>query len=144
MAEAPRPRPIEYYNPRGLILGICFVWGIAVGFLLFYMAPPKVIPTQGSGKQEGETTAAPTQTTGRDEQILPPIADVQVAPATVRPRLESMILESPPPILTPEGGLTGRTAPPLAPRPAGGSDSPRRTPDAQPFIAPPPIPDLPP
>ena len=147
MAEAPRPRPVEYYNPRPLILGICFFWGIAMGFCLFYFAPPKQMGGPESGpKPEDILTPAPASPGVRRNEGIPDIATVTPAPETVqekRPSLETMELEPPTPILSTEGGLTGRTAHPLRPsgeRSVSSPSQPVRRPQ-QPAALPP-IPEL--
>ncbi len=152
MADAPRPRPVEYYNPRPLILGICFFWGIAIGFCLFYFSPPKQMIGAGqkNGAQEDVLPQATMSEIERRRLDTPDIADV--APAieavqTNRLRIETMELEPPAPVLTTEGGLSGRTAHAL--RQPGSQQytgqsvtqpPPSRPP--QPMMAPPPIPEL--
>lgn len=145
MAEAARPRPVEYYNPRPLILGICFFWGVAMGFCLFYFAPPKQMTDQNQNRGE---EVAPARTTmseiERRRLDTPNIAEVAPAPepaASQRPRMETFELEPPAPALSTEGGLTGRTAPALTPQPnAVAQPQQRRRP--QQALTPPPIPDL--
>lgn len=115
MAEAPRPRPVEVYNPRPLILGICFFWGIAMGFCLFYFAPPKQMGGQGDDGKENVLVPTPTSDLEtRRRENTPDIAPVLATPETLqqanRLKIETMEMDPPAPILTTEGGLTGRTA----------------------------------
>ncbi len=115
MAETPRPKPVEYYNPRPLILGVCFFWGVAMGFCLFYFSPPKQIADPGYGREQTEVVLPknPASDLERRRSGTPDIAPVTPAPKSVvpaRPRLESMEIDPPTPSLTTEGGLTGRTA----------------------------------
>lgn len=144
MAEAPRPRQVEYYNPRGLILGVCFFWGVAMGFLLFYFAPPKALPQPPPPPPPPPVSSRPAGP-GRGDGI-PIITEVPLAPETQtqRPRLETMDLDPPSPVLTTEGGLTGRTAQPLTPSPARTTTAqpPARRPTQPVMTSPPPIPDL--
>ncbi|MCC8108519.1 MAG: hypothetical protein LIQ30_05615 [Planctomycetes bacterium] len=157
MAEAPRPRPVEYTSPRPLILGLCFFWGIAVGFCFFYFAPPKQMTDQGQSGSAA-TDAAPQATMSEIERrhiATPNITPVEPTPEAVvddRPRLETMEMEPPTPVLTTEGGLTGRTAHLLLPTtpPSSAAQSPFSTAPAQPAtpsrpsggMTPPPIPEL--
>lgn len=116
MAEAARPRPVEYYNPRLLILGICFFWGVAIGFCMFYFAPPKQMSGEGgqNGSQQDVVPVATMTDQERRRLDMPDIATVEPTPETVQPatrlRIESMEMEPPAPVLTTDGGLTGRTA----------------------------------
>ncbi len=148
MADAPRPRPVEYFNPRPLILGICFFWGIAMGFCLFYFAPPKQMT--GSGQTDGSQENVLPQTTmteiERRRLDTPDIADVAPATETVqanRLRIETMEVEPPVPLLTTEGDLNGRTARALRQEYPGQSVTrPATTRPPQPILTPPPIPEL--
>ncbi len=147
MAEAQRARPMEYYNPRFLILGICFFWGVAMGFCLFYFSPPKQMagPAQPEG---GGLTAAPrAQLTDQERRRVdePQLFPVEPAPAAAAPKpaFETMTIEPHMPAVTAEGGLTGRTAQPLAQlnaRPYSNPPPARRASSAP--AAPPPIPEL--
>lgn len=115
MADAPRPRPVEYYNPRPLILGICFFWGIAIGFCLFYFAPPKQMMGVGQNDGNKENVLPANTMSERERRHLdtPNIADVAPVDETVqtnRMRIDTMEMEPPLPVLTTEGGLNGRTA----------------------------------
>lgn len=146
MAEAVRPRPVEYYNPRPLILGICFFWGVVMGFCLFYFAPPKQMTDPNQTRGEEVTPARTTMTEIERRRLdTPNIAEVAPAPeptASQGPRMETLDLEPPAPTLSTEGGLTGRTAPALTPQPDPTAAQPvprRRQPQV---LAPPPIPDL--
>lgn len=144
MADAPRPRPVEYYNPRPLILGICFFWGIAVGFCLFYFAPPKQMGGTQSPDVE-DAPAAPTMSVEEKRRLgTPEITSVTPAPdvpETPRLRFETLVVEPPFPTLTAEGGMTGRTAHVLRQRsgrrPPAQTDPQQRRP-----MTPPPIPEL--
>lgn len=147
MAEAPRPRQVEYYNPRGLILGVCFFWGVVMGFLLFYLSPPKVLPGQDKPPQDEQAAGPAAPGLPNRHENVPVITAVPLAPEaqSQRPRLETMVLEPPTPALTTEGGLTGRTAQPLTTgttRPQAGSPPARRPQQPQVMDGPPPIPDL--
>ena len=147
MAEAPRPRPVEYYNPRPLILAICFFWGVAMGFCIFYFSPPKQM-TGGTTTP----TPAPVPVTAKDlttrrNEDLPTVTPVSIAPeraAPVESAFKTMELEPPLPALTTGGGLTGRTAQPINRqnlRPLSEPTAPRTT-SPPPYTAPPPIPEL--
>lgn len=151
MADAPRPRPVEYYNPRPLILGICFFWGIAMGFCLFYFAPPKQM--MGAGQNDGgqESPLIPTPMSERERRHLdtPDIAAVDPTPnagQANRLKIDVMEMDPPTPVLTTEGGLTGRTAHILRmqqlqnPRPVSQPTTPRTRPST--MTTPPPIPEL--
>lgn len=153
MADAPRPRPVEYYNPRPLILGICFFWGIAIGFCLFYFAPPKQMMGVGQNDGNKEDTLPTTTMSERERRHLdtPNIADVAPTPEVVqtnRLRIETMEMEPPAPVLTTEGGLNGRTAHVLRQRDrqyySGQSvGQPAQSRPRQPtMMTPPPIPEL--
>ena len=147
MAEAPRPRPAEYYNPRPLILGICFFWGVAMGFCLFYFSPPKQMTrVVVDDPVTGDLPASPETEEERRKRGLPTISPVTPTlepDVPHRPGLETMDLEPLFPVLTTEGGLTGRTARPLAQhgqrRPSTAVQPPSTRP---PMTTPPPIPDL--
>lgn len=117
MADVTRQRSIEYYNPRPMILGLCFFWGIAMGFCLFYFSPPKQMMRQEARREDAPVLPAVMSDRERRHLDTPNIAPVAPAPEEAqdnRPRLETMDLELPPPLLTTDGGLTGRTARPLA------------------------------
>lgn len=148
MAEAQRaPRPMEYYNPRLLILGLCFVWGVAMGFCLFYFSPPKQMlgPEQANPSAQPEIQRTALTDQERRRVDAPTLAEVAPAPesSTRLPAFETMIIEPHMPPVTTEGGLTGRTAQPLAarnPRPYSDPTPVRRAP--QPPLEAPPIPEL--
>lgn len=160
MADALRPKPAEYYNPRPLILGVCFFWGIAVGFFLFFFAPPKQSTDAQPARSDAAAAAPATMTeVERRRQDIPVIADVdlqrEAAAPSARPRLETMDLDPPLGILTTEGGLNGKMARPLRSVPSGApgaatagggtvrapsSAGSARPPPAP--VAPPPIPEL--
>ena len=147
MAEAQRARPMEYYNPRPLILGMCFCWGVAMGFCLFYFSPPKQMmgPEQNTGENEPQTPRNQLTDQERRRVGAPTLVDVAPAPeATAKlPMFETMTVEPHMPAVTTDGGLTGRTAQPLARqnlRPYSAPTPTRRTP--APALEPPPIPEL--
>lgn len=143
MAEPARPRPVEYYNPRPLILGICFFWGVLMGFGVNFFREPEQ-PAQPTGNNTPSTLSGQPAMSDieRRNQDTPGIAEVDPAPSvtsSLRPTLEHMNLEPPPPILTTEGGLTGRTAAPLGSGQQRPGIAPVRRPQQQ---TPPPIPEL--
>jgi hypothetical protein len=146
MAETQRVRPTEYYNPRPLILGMCFCWGVAMGFCLFYFSPPKQMmpPEQRGGNNVPD--APRSQLTDQERRRIdePQLADVQPAPetSTQLPAFETMIIEPHMPAVTTEGGLTGRTAQPVARRPERPYSDPAPARRAPTPAAPPPIPEL--
>lgn len=140
MAEAVRSRPVEYYNPRPLILGICFFWGIVMGFGLYFFRAPEQIaqPAVQSPPPATEIPAAPG--TGRNEGV-PTITSVEpMTGAPARPNLMTMELDPPLAVMTTEGGLTGRNATPPTRASAGaGAAAIGRRPT---LTSPPPLPDL--
>ncbi len=155
MAEPTRSRPVEYYNPRPLILGFCFFWGVAMGFCLFYFSPPKQIANPNYSRETTELVLPknPVSEIERRRTGAPDIAPVTPAPKTAsqtRPRLETLEIDPPAPTLTTEGGLTGRTAHlllpsqprPLAPRPTGDAGQLRPTRRSPPGNPTPPLPEL--
>ena len=145
MPEAQRPRAVEYYNPRPLLLGLCFFWGIVVGFSLFYFAPPKEMDRTVQKPPDENPVVTPVPPSIRRDQDRPEIVNVDPAPdsgASLQPRMETLVIEPPVPALITDGGLTGRTAQPL-------TDPSRRPPAAttglrptQPRMTPPPMPEL--
>lgn len=148
MAEAQRARPMEYYNPRVLILGACFCWGVAMGFCLFYFSPPQQMmgPAQSAAAAPAEPRAQLTDQERRRVDV-PMLEDVTPAPTTSTqlPAFETMPIEPHMPAVTTEGGLTGRTAQPLArlnPRPYSNPAPAPRAPAPAAPAAPPPIPEL--
>lgn len=148
MADAQRARPMEYYNPRPLILGMCFCWGVAMGFCLFYFSPPKQMmgPEQNAGANQPEAPKSQLTDQERRRVGTPTLVEVAPAPETAarRPAFETMTVEPHMPAVTTEGGLTGRTAQPLArqnPRPYS-APTPSRRPATPPAMEPPPIPEL--
>ena len=144
MAETARQRPVDYYNPRPLILGVCFFWGVIMGFCLYFFRAPE---QRLDNTQEQSATAAlppvPVQSElERRRMDAPSIAAVEPAPAipaASRPTLEQIQLEPPPALLTTEGGLTGRNARMLGNRMA---QPPPRIPFRQGPMTPPPLPEL--
>lgn len=153
MAEATRVRPIEYYNPRPLILSVCFIWGIAVGFGVNFFRSPQVaeeIPASKGGHVAEAVRPVPSEIERR-RMDLPNVAEVEPAPVvspSIKQTLENFDVEPPQAILTVEGGLTGQTAQPIRQAPAAASPSapaaPTVTPSgpSAPPPPPPPIPDL--
>lgn len=146
MAEAPRPRAVEYYNPRPLLLGICFFWGIAVGFSLFYFAPPSKINSPPPPPPPPPPVEASTLPGERRWENVPEILNVTPdtdAPVSQQPRMETLVIEPPVLALNTEGGLTGRTAQPLTVpslRPTPSTPGVRPPPTR--VQAPPPMPEL--
>lgn len=146
MTEAPRMKPVEYFNPRPIILGLCFLWGIGVGFCLFYFSPPKQIAGKVETAQPEQAPAAPNPQPDRWGGA-PATTEISATPATAepaRPKLETMVIEPPPPVLTTEGGLSGRTAHPLTVKPPRPSAEPQPSSPVRPpqTLSPPPIPEL--
>lgn len=145
MTEAPRTRPVEYFNPRPYLLGICFLWGIGVGFCLFYFSPPKQIAGKVEAPQPEQQPVAP-EDPGRRWKDVPATTVISAVPTAepARPRLENMQIEPPAPILTTEGGLSGRTAAPLTVKPQrpAAAQTPVRTRPPPQMQQPPPIPEL--
>lgn len=118
MSEPASPRPVEYYNPRPLILGLCFFWGVVIGFCLFYFSPPKNLSVQTTQQTTTDfTPAGPTRTLEeRRNQGIPNSSSVDTTVnMPVRRGFESLDLVPPIVVLTTEGGLTGKTARPLSP-----------------------------
>lgn len=143
-AAAARSRPVEYYNPRPLILVLCFIWGTAVGFSLNFFRDREDLSAQPQNNAASHPVAAPTAPSEleRRRQDTPNIAEVAPTPVTAtaaRPTIEDIEIAPPDAVLTTEGGLTGRTAAPLARRPQPDPRPPGRAPGPP---RPPPIPDL--
>lgn len=140
MPEAIRPRQVEYYNPRPLILGICFFWGVAMGFCLyFFRAPEQTVVVQQPAAPTAPTAVLETPEQRRVEGV-PSITHVDTQQAApTRPRFETMEFPPPAPALTTAGGLSGRTATDLRP-PARTQPTPSGRPVYQ--TTPPPIPEL--
>lgn len=147
MAEAPRPRPVEYYNPRPLILAACFFWGVAMGFCIFYFSPPKQMSGSTSPDAPKPIPNPSRDLTARRNEDVPAVTPVPITPerkASAEPVFKTMVLEPPLPPLTTEGGLTGRTAHSInRQRPQSlSSPAPTVAPPPPVFTAPPPIPEL--
>ncbi len=144
MAETARPRPVEYYNPRPLILGVCFLWGVAMGFCLYFFRAPEQMPSAGPDKPDiaVASPASPQSELERRRQDTPNIAVVESAPApaAAKPTIEDIPLDPPPALLTTEGGLSGRTAKPLG-RPPARAPAPGQA-RPSPLAPPPPLPEL--
>jgi hypothetical protein len=127
---------------------LCFFWGVAIGFCLFYFAPPKQMLGVGQtdGGQEDILPQATMTEIERRRLDTPDIADVAPATEAVqtnRLRIETMELEPPAPVLTTEGGLNGRTARMPGQQYSGQSlTRPNSVRPPQPMLAPPPIPEL--
>lgn len=117
MADVSRTRPLEFYNPRPLILGMCFFWGVVMGFCLFYFSPPKELTAKQPEPPAPDAPAAVDP--GARWLDAPNISDIPdsppAAPTERRVSIETMEIAPPPPVLTTEGGLTGRTAVPIRP-----------------------------
>ncbi|MDR2390590.1 MAG: hypothetical protein LBE84_02770 [Planctomycetota bacterium] len=148
MAEIIRPRLIEYYNPRPLILGVCFCGGMIAGFFLYLLRTPEM-PGIAQPIQTVEGPAAPPNRQrgiDRRQEGVPAIAGVEPTPAPIagqRPNFETMGIDPPPVALTTEGGLTGKNARPIdegARRSLRPTETWNRVPPA--IIVPPPLPDL--
>lgn len=146
MAETVRQRPVEYYNPRPLILGVCFFWGVVMGFCLYFFRAPDQLP---DNRPESRTAAAaavpvnPQSELERRREGAPNIAVVEPAPADAapqKPTLEQIQLDPPPALLTTEGGLTGKIAKPLGARTV--QQPPRGQSRPGPLAPPPPLPEL--
>lgn len=143
MAEPARPRPVEYYSPRPLILGLCFCWGVVIGFGLYYFRPPESLPAidTGSGRtNDTPSPAAVSNPAGRfgDAPAIASIEPTPSIPADSRPSFLASEWQLPPPLLTTDGGLTGRNA--QAPiHPSRRPPEPAATPS---MTRPPPLPEL--
>lgn len=117
--EAVRPRPAEYYNPRPLILGLCFIWGIVMGFSLQYFRPVEtpIVTTSQTNTPETQPITQPSkaeQTSRRDS--APPVADVDAQfPLNIvqKTTMDNIVISPPPALLTTEGGLTAKLAEPI-------------------------------
>lgn len=140
MADTPRPRPIEYYNPRPLILGMCFFWGIVMGFCLFYFSPPQQLMPPPPPPPETPTETQTMSPEERRKQGLPTVQPVDVETAPQKPGFETMDFPLPQMTLTTEGGLTGKTALPLTPAAARPAVPTPEAMQANPLS--PPIPEL--
>lgn len=145
MAETARIRPGEVRNPRPLILAMCFIWGIIMGFSINFFRTPETPFTQQPARQEQEAGSLrpPMSELERRHQDTPNIAQVEPAPQTARtqrPTLENVDVPAPALLLTTEGGLTGKTASqPGARSPQSGLSPSTRPPVPR---TPPPLPDL--
>lgn len=145
MAEATRIRPSEVRNPRPLILAICFIWGIAMGFSINFFRTPETPFASPPAQPTPETEALrpPVSELERRHQDTPNIAQVEPAPQIgkqLRPTLEDIDVPAPALQLTTEGGLTGKTASYPGARAAQPGLSPPSGPSAP--RTPPPLPDL--
>lgn len=143
-AAAARPRPVEYYNPRPLILVLCFIWGAAVGFSLNFFRDQEDLSAQPQNPAASHPVTSPAGPSEleRRRQDTPNIAEVAptpVTPTAARPTIEDIAIGPPNAVLTTEGGLTGRTAAPLTQRAPSAPSAPGR---ASGPPRPPPIPDL--
>ncbi|MCL2000906.1 MAG: hypothetical protein FWG74_05685 [Planctomycetes bacterium] len=143
MAETVRQRPVEYYNPRPLILGICFFWGVIMGFCLYLVRAPEQVTDNRQEPQAGAVAVPSGMHTDLERRRMdaPSIAVVEPAPAVdvSRLTLESIQLDPPPAILTTEGGLTGKNARPLG---AAAVPQPPRNQVRPGTLPPPPLPEL--
>lgn len=148
MAEIVRPRLIEYYNPRPLILGVCFCGGMVAGFFLYLLRTPEM-PGIAPPIQTPEVPAIPAnRQTGieRRQEGVPVIAGVEPTPAPTggqRPSFETMEINPPPVALITEGGLTGKNARPIDEKGRRSLRPAETWNQAAPTISvPPPLPDL--
>lgn len=140
MPDAARPRPVEFYNPRPLILSVCFLWGVAMGFCIFYFSPPEERPARVEVATDGSATPAPEP--GRRLPELPNVASIPDIPEALRNnkvRIEDFEIVPPQAVLTTEGGITGRTAKAPGANPIRPGE-PSRGPAISPMA--PPIPEL--
>lgn len=133
MPEVSRIRNEEFNNLRPLILFLCFVWGVAMGFMLNFFRPPEVDPAtlaQNRAVAQSQAAAAPQLSeTERRYAGAPTIANIDPAPlpaSAARMSFEDAVIEPPNVVLTTQGGLTGKTAsrPNLAAAPASVPSAP--------------------
>lgn len=140
MADVARPRPLEFYNPRPLILAMCFFWGAVMGFCLFYFSPPKEFAGK---KTKLRPDPQPAPAPGARNVSPPEITHIaDTLPEAVRSNkvsIENFEVYPPQANLTTEGGLTGKTAAPLKPQTPRPAAPHNRSPTAP--MAPP-IPEL--
>ena len=142
MAETTlRPRQIEYYNPRPLVLTMCFFWGVVMGFCLFYFSPPKQLTQPEQAPVQTPVPQTPTKTVeDRRTEGVPTVTSITDEQLPQKPRFETMDFPLPPVPLTTEGGMTGRYAPPPAPLSSRPPVAPMPSVPADPLA--PPIPEL--
>ena len=126
MPELARLRGEEYTSIRPLILVLCFVWGVIMGFALNYFrpvdsAPQPVTETANSSARSSVESTAQSSDMDRRYEGAPAIAAIEPAPAPLanaRPSFDNSVVGPPAVVLTIEGGLTGRNARRLALQPA--------------------------
>ena len=144
MAETARPKPVEHTSPRPLILGICFDWGVAMGFGLNFFRTPDSANPPGMPAANPPEDVAKAVASEKDRRLadMPSITQVEPLPlptVNAKPSLATIELEPPPAVLTTDGGLTGRTAS----LPGAPAARPTPFPNRQPRqVTPPPIPEL--
>ena len=142
MAEQIRQRPIEFYNPRPMILGVCFFWGIVMGFSLNFFREPEIIEEPKKPPTEGTPSDDKPSRNPEDERLqnVPKIASIDDTATIVRrPSIDELDVPAPAVSLSTDGGLTGRTALPPTPRAPGSAGGGQYRPAP---TGPPPIPDL--
>lgn len=140
MVDAARPRQLEFYNPRPLILGVCFFWGVIMGFCLFYFSPPQDLSGRPNPVDD-DPVAVPVDTTRRLPE-LPSVTNIPEAPDAIRNNkvtIEEYEVTPPQAVLTTEGGITGKTAKAPGSR-STRPNAPPRAPATSPMA--PPIPEL--
>lgn len=145
-----RPRGEDFRNLRPLILTVCFVWGVVLGFTLnFFRTPENVNQAATQNQQAGQSapdaaqSSKPMTELERRHAGTPAIAPIEPAPQpsnTNRLLIEDAVIAAPQVNLTTEGGLTGRTAPRPRLNAAAPAAPPGSTPTAVPSM--PLIPDL--
>lgn len=120
MPELARHRGEEYHNLRPVILLLCFIWGVGMGFSLNFFRSPTIdsqstaqdMALQSAQKPLGNAQARQPTDIERRHAGTPTIAPIEPTPAAVRrDRLSFEDVEVGPPavILTIEGGLTGKS-----------------------------------
>ena len=121
MVEKSAATHDERRNLRPLILGICFAWGLFMGFLInFFRADEveiKIIPENQQISANSNNKQLADSDNSRRTAGLPAIASVDTAPSVAatenmgsRKTLEQMPPEAPAVNLNIEFGLTGKTA----------------------------------
>lgn len=143
MADLTREIHDERRNLRPVILTLCFIWGMLLGFALnFTRSDP---PEDAAAAQSAQVLAAlpPPEPVATEAQIavnrtegLPAITPVEKTPplTTIEPAVQSTDLldaDKPPVQMSVEYGLNGRTA---APPKKGLAPVKAPTPEAAPVI----------
>lgn len=148
MPELARAQSEEFVSPRFLILGLCFIWGVGVGFALNFFRTPEpdvAPPTQAAPpSQPRRDTAAALNDLDRRADEAPAIAVVEPAAVPLqsdRSGFENMDIAPPAVLISPEIGLNGLTARERRSQPAAPPGMPVQS---YPGVPPPPplIPDL--